>query len=57
MDKNNLEKTKKSTGISNYDSGMNTIANDAESKVIGQSSTDLVNEANEAIMKDEMNMF
>jgi hypothetical protein len=56
MDENNLEKTEKSTGISNNDS-MNTIADDVEPKVINQSRTDLVNEVNEAIMKNEMNMF
>ena len=56
MDENNLEKTEKSTDISNDDS-MNTIADDVEHKVIKQSSADLVNEVNETIMKNEMNMF
>ncbi|MBU3110086.1 hypothetical protein [Clostridium lacusfryxellense] len=55
MDENNLEKTEKSTGISNDDS-MN-IDNDVEQKVIKQSSADLINEVNETIMKDEMNLF
>ena len=56
MDENNLEKTEKSTDISNDDS-MNTIADNVELKAMKQSSTDLVNEVNETIMKDEMNMF
>ena len=56
MDENNLENTEKSTGVSNYDN-MITIAGDVETKIMKQSSTDLVNEVNEAIMKNEMNMF
>jgi hypothetical protein len=55
MGEHNLEKAEKNTGISNDD--MNTIADDVEPIVIKQSSTDLVNEVNEAIMKNEMNMF
>lgn len=54
MDENNLEKAEKSIDISNEDS-MNTIDDEVEAKLMGQSSTaDLVNEA---IMKNEMNMF
>ncbi|HEY8891705.1 MAG TPA: hypothetical protein VIM70_15795 [Clostridium sp.] len=56
MDENNLEKTEKSTGILNDDS-MNTIADDVEQKAMKQLSTDPVDEVNEAIMKNEMNMF
>lgn len=56
MNEKKVQKTKKNTGISNDDS-MNTIADDVELNVMGQSSTDLVNEVNETIMKDEMNMF
>ena len=54
MEENILEKTEKSTGISNDDS-MNKIDDDIESKLMGQSSTDDL--VNEAIMKDEMNIF
>ncbi len=39
MNKRNLEETKKRNGISN-DDNINTIANDAESKVSGQLTND-----------------
>lgn len=56
MDENNFKKAEKSTDISN-DNSMNTFADDVKPETMEQLNSDLINEVNETIMKNEMNMF